>query len=138
MNLSLISKIRTYDLFRYVLVNTFHCRCIDFGEDPYTPCFGCDFAAPRNSDGRSDNDFNNFIHDHIDRQTGETFSVTRISKRIICKRGGRSGRRCRLRVSRAMQIRAKTYTRAQRFLQAEQYLSMDDVDILKYFQTLFV
>ena len=73
----------------------------------------------------------------IDRQSGERFQVTRQSRRLICRRNPFGGRTCKLRVDRAMQLRAATYARAQQFVQSEQYLSNDDVDFLRYFFRTF-
>ena len=72
------------------------------------------------------------IHNEIDRQSGEMFQATRQSRRVICGTGPNGGRRCRLRIDRAMQFRRITYGRAIQFIQSEQYLSNDDVDIIRY------
>ena len=72
------------------------------------------------------------LNEDIDRQSGEMFQATRQSRRIICGTGTNGGRRCRLRIDRAMQFRRITYGRAIQFIQSEQYLSNDDVDIIRF------
>merc|ERR1719350_1314661 len=96
--------------------------CNEVGDDPFFPCFGCDDSTPRSSFDRR-NGFQNGYEDESfefkDRQSGETFKATRQSKRIICSRGNRTSRRCRLRASRAVEIRDMTYAQATQFVQAE-------------------
>jgi hypothetical protein len=114
--------------------------CNGVRDDPFVPCFGCDNATPRSSfdkrngfkGGYQDEDY-----EFHDRQSGETFRATRQSRRIICPRGATSSRRCRLRASRVIQFRNLTYFRALSFVQSEQYLSSDDIQIIRFFQTLF-
>ena len=72
------------------------------------------------------------VYDNIDRQTGEMFQATSQSRRVICGMGPNGGQRCRLRIDRAMQFRRVTYGRAIQFIQSEQYLGNDDVDIIRY------
>ena len=68
----------------------------------------------------------------IDRQTGETFRVTKLSRRLIClNRINRSS--CRMRVDRAMELRMVNYMRALQVIQSEGYLSSDDFDIIRYY-----
>ena len=113
--------------------------CIDPEDDIFTPCFGC-YASQRDivqtnfdhdgnfhSNGYSDFGFS------IDRQTGESFNATRQSRRLICRRGiqGLRGRFCRLRIDRMMEIRARSYMRAYQFLQDEEYLSEEDINIIR-------
>ena len=75
----------------------------------------------------------------MERQSGESFRATRQSRRLICPRGSRTnGIGCRIRASRAIQIRQLPYSRIQQFIQAEEYLSGDDIEILRFFQTLFL
>ena len=69
-------------------------------------------------------------HNHIDRQTGEMFQATQQSRRVICSRGQNGAQRCRLRIDKAMQFRRVSYGRAVQFIQSEQYLKRDDVDII--------
>ena len=71
-------------------------------------------------------------YDYIDRQTGEMFQATTQSRRVICGMGPNGGQNCRLRIDRAMQFRRVTYGRAIQFIQSEQYLGNDDVDIIRY------
>ena len=116
--------------------------CNDFGDDPFVPCFGCDNATPRNSfDGR--HGFKNANHKSdflfMERQSGESFRATQQRRRLICPRGSRTnGVGCRIRASRAIEIRQLPYRRIQKFIHAEEYLSDDDLEILRFFQTLFL
>lgn len=119
--------------------------CVDEVDDIYTPCFGCDAdSAFRKQDIFQTNfdHYGNFYpygyHDYpfsIDRQTGETFTATRQSRRTICSGngGGGGGRRCRLRVDRKMEVRDRTYGQAFQFVQNEQYISDEDLDLLRRF-----
>ena len=121
-----------YDLIFY--------SCNEVSDDPFVPCFACDDSTPRSSFDRRNGVLSGYEDESFefrDRQTSETFRATRQSRRLICPRGQRTSRRCRLRASRAIQIRNLTYLRAQRFVQAEQYLSSDDLQIIRFFQTLF-
>ena len=114
--------------------------CSEVGDDPFVPCFGCDNGTPRSSfDRRNDpdaDDKQNF--GFTDRQSAEGFRVTAQQKRIICRRGSTTGRSCRIRASRAAEIRRLGYQQNLRFIQAESYLSQDDIDIIRFFQTLFL
>lgn len=104
--------------------------CKGTDDDQFVPCFGCSDATERN--GHPD-----YAYNYHDRQSGESFQVTRQSRRVICRRGIAGRRVCRLRVSRSIQLRMRTYGRALQFIQSEQYLSMDDIELVKYFQKLF-
>ena len=105
-------------------------RCVDPTDDKFRTCFGCDEAA-FSIRSRSAN-YYDYAHNFIDRQTGEQFQVTGQNRRLICQPGAAGGpRRCKLRVSRGMQLRKTTYGRVQQFVQSEQYLSNDDVDIIR-------
>ena len=107
----------------------FYCRCDGPNDDPFRACFGCEENLKRSS----------FFHDYtyhfyngfIDRQTGERFRASRQSRRLICSNRIRRNS-CRLRVDRAMELRSRTYMRALQFIQSEEYLSNDDLDLLKY------
>ena len=75
----------------------------------------------------------------MERQSGESFRATQQRMRLICPRGSRTnGAGCRIRASRAIEIRQLPYRRIQKFIQAEEYLSGDDIEILRFFQTLFL
>ena len=118
-----ILSIPCSSIWQYIL-HFFSCTGPD--DDPFRPCFACEGFAARKVYG-SDYDYgveNNFIS----RQTGESFQSTRRSRRVVRGRNGRA----RLRVDRAMQMRARTYARTQSFVQSEQYLSDEDVDIIRY------
>ena len=114
--------------------------CNDVKDDPFVPCFGCDSSTPRSSFDRR-NGFQSGYEDESfhfkNRQSDESFRATRQSRRVICPRGSRTGRRCRIRASRAIEIRSLTYSRTQQFIQAEEYLSSDDLQIIRFFQTFF-
>ena len=46
-------------------------------------------------------------------------------------RNGRAN--CNLRVDRGVQLRVKSYARTQEFIQSEQYLTQEDLDILRFY-----
>ena len=81
-------------------------------------------------DETSKNGFYEYANNYHERQSGESFKVTNQSRRLICRRGARN---CRLRVTRSIELRQRTYGRALQFVQSEQYLSLDDMDLIKYF-----
>ena len=66
-------------------------------------------------------------------QSNESFQATRQSRRLICRRGrqGLGGRFCRLRIDRMMQIRSRSYMQAYEFVQNEEYLSEEDLNIIR-------
>ena len=105
-------------------------RCLDPRDDPFRTCFSCEDAAVR---ARShDPSYYDYAYNFIDRQSGERFQVTRQRRRLICRGNeGGGGRSCKLRISRGMQLRRATYGRSQQFIQSEQYLSGDDIDIIR-------
>ena len=112
--------------FIQVYITFFAFSCSGPKDDPFRPCFGCEGASARNIYG---NDyFNDIERSFISRQTGERFQTTRQSRRLVC-RNGRAN--CRLRVDRGVQLRRRTYARAQQFVQSEQYLTDEDTDILR-------
>ena len=71
------------------------------------------------------------VDNEIDRQAREAFEATRQSRRIICRRTQTGGRSCILRVARMMQLRQRTYGRTVQFLQSENYLSEEDINIIR-------
>ena len=96
-------------------------------DDRFRSCFGCE-----NSDERYKRYSYQSYHDYIDRQTGEMYQSTTQSRRVICGAGATGdGQNCRLRIDKAMQFRRVTYGRAIQFIQSEQYLGDDDVDIIR-------
>ena len=103
--------------------------CEGVNDDPFKPCFQCEDVTSRS-------DLPHYAYSYIDRQSGEKFQVTRPSRRVVCRRGPAGRRRCRLRVSRAMQLRQAQYGPSLQFVQAEQYLSTDDLDIVRYYVKL--
>ena len=74
----------------------------------------------------------------MDRQTGEVFQATSQNRRVVCATGQNGGQRCRLRIDRAMQMRGVSYGRALQFIQSEQYLGDDDVDIVRLLLSKFL
>ena len=81
-------------------------------------------------------DYYNYIeYDIYGRQANENFQATRQSKRVLCRAPAPNSneRNCRLRVSRGMQLRSRSFARAQDFVQREQYLTEDDIDIIRYY-----
>ena len=110
--------------------------CTDPVDDIFAPCFGCDNAAHDGFQTQFDN-FGNFYSNGYEdyetsnkRQSGESFQATRQSRRLICRKGA-SGNSCKLRINRLMQIRNVTYGRANQFLQNEEYLSQEDINIVR-------
>jgi len=103
-------------------------NCTGQEDDPFRPCFGCEGFVARQIFG-SDY-YNDRERSFISRQTGENFQTTKQSRRLICRNGRQN---CRLRVSRGMQLRKRTYARAQEFVQSEQYLTEEDTNILRYY-----
>ena len=73
----------------------------------------------------------NYIDSNIvSRQTGERFQATLQSKRVLCTGEGN----CVLRISRATQFRSVSFERAQSYVQSEQYLADDDIDIIRIYR----
>ena len=108
-------------------METIFYSCTSSSDDLYRSCFGCEnesqniyYAHQRQS-----------FHTYIDRQTGEMFQATTQSRRVLCNQGAQGNRRCRLRIDKAMQFRRVSYGRAVQFIQSEQYLTNDDVDIIR-------
>jgi len=102
-------------------------------DDPYRPCFACEGAQARKVYGA---DYYNYIeYDIYGRQANENFQATRQSKRVLCRAPAPNSneRICRLRVSRGMQLRSRSFARSQDFVQREQYLTEDDIDIIRYY-----
>ena len=116
-----------------MLLLFFSSRCVLPSDDPFTSCFGCEseitikIVKQKRYDYRYQ-EFDNFI----DRQSGEVFQATAQNRRVICVTGETGRRRCRLRIDRAMQLRGVSYGRALQFIQSEQYLGEDDVDVFKF------
>ena len=78
--------------------------------------------------------YKNYIEiDITSRQTGESYEATRQSKRVICQRVNGIFTGCRLRVDRGVQLRSISYPRALTFIQSEQYLSQEDIDIIRFY-----
>ena len=98
-----------------------HSRCVSPEDDHFMSCFGC---------GTTSSDYSFRYSNHIDRQTGEMFQSTSQSRRVICGVGPGGRQRCRLRIDKAMQFRRVTYGRAIQFIQSEQYLEDDDIELL--------
>lgn len=88
-------------------------------------CFGCE--------DNSRSGFNHQFVSYIDRQSGEVFQATSQNRRVICGTGPMGGQRCRLRIDRAMQFRRVNYGRALQFIQSEQYLGNEDIDVVRYY-----
>ena len=94
-------------------------------DDPYRACFGCENPNEKITH------YPIKYYSYIDRQTGEEFQSTSQNRRIICNTGAGGGQRCRLRVDKAMQLRGVSYGRALQFIQSEQYLGDEDVDLIR-------
>ena len=102
----------------------FNFRCVDPADDPFMACLGCDEVKYDHYGYHTDTN-------HIDRQTGEVFQATSQSRRVICQTGEQGGQKCRLRIDRSMQMRNVKYGRALQFIQSEQYLGDEDVDLIR-------
>ena len=107
-------------------------------DDNYIPCFGCDTSSSGILKTNFDHygnfypyGFNDEYGNSIERQAREAFDTTRQSRRIICRRTPAGGRQCNLRVDRMMQVRQRTYGRAIEFVQNEEYLSEEDLNIIR-------
>ena len=106
-------------------------RCVDPRDDPFRTCFGCEDDAVVRARSH-DPSYYDYAYNFIGRQSGQRFQVTRQRRRLICTRNAVGvGRSCKLRISRGMQLRRATYARVQQFVQSEQYLSRDDIDIIR-------
>ena len=101
--------------------------CTSSSDDLYRSCFGCENESRNTYYAHQRQSFQGYI----DRQTGEMYTATTQSRRVVCNQGPQGNRRCRLRISKAMQIRRRSYGRALQFVQSEQYLNDDDVDIIR-------
>ena len=99
-------------------INIFtHFRCVLPIDDPFAACFGCDIKIRKKR--------------YIDRQTNEMFLATSQSRRVICRSGLLGRQICSIRVDRAMELRRVTYGRGLQFIQSEQYLSDEDISIIR-------
>ena len=111
-----------------------HYSCTGPKDDPFTACFGC----AQNEKGKEkvlDTDYEN-QYGNIDRQVRERFRRTKRSRRVICRRN-RSN--CQIRIDKSIELRNRSYMRALEFVQSEEYLDQEDVDILlKFFFTWFI
>ena len=103
-----------------------HFSCVMPEDDPFMACLGCDPVDDYHIDSKHHSSNKN-----IDRQAGEVFQATGQSRRVICGRDPDGNMRCRLRIDRAMQLRRVKYGRALQFIQSEQYLSDDDVELIR-------
>ena len=114
-------------MHNYLTKEILYRRCRLPSDDRFRSCFGCEDSESfrRYTTHRKH-------YDYIDRQTGEMFQATRQSRRVICAAGENGDQQqCRLRIDKAMQFRRVTYGRAVQFIQSEQYLDNDDVDIIR-------
>ena len=107
--------------------------CIGPEDDVFRPCFSCTNFASETDFRKTDYDYDT-ARNSIDRQTGEMFQATERRQRLICQSTGSGARRCRLRVDKLAQFRSQSYERSLRFVQAEEYLSEDDLDIIRYYK----
>ena len=110
--------------------------CDGPNDDPFKACFGCQQESSNLNNFESLNN-QTYHHAYWDRQTSELFTVTKQSRRLICK--NRLDRKsCRIRVDRAMELRSKSYMRILGFIQSEEYLSEDDLNIIRYYHFLYL
>ena len=110
--------------------------CDGPNDDPFKACFGCQQESSNLNNFESLNN-QTYHHAYWDRQTSELFTVTKQSRRLICQ--NRFDRKsCRIRVDRAMELRSKSYMRILGFIQSEEYLSEDDLDIIRYYHFLYL
>ena len=113
----------------------FDFSCVLPSDDPFRACFGCEEEPAVKKIRAKKYDYERYyeFHDFIDRQTGEVYQATAQNRRVICVRGELGGISCRLRIDRAMQLRGVSYGRALQFIQSEQYLGDDDVDVFRLY-----
>ena len=117
-------------------------------DDLFVPCFGCDNSFQTTRLDNSTNYYGNAYEENfypngyqdyeafIERQTQESFNEeifqsTGQSRRVICRRTPAGARDCRLRVDRLVQLRSRTYGRSIQFLQNEEYLTQQDLDLVR-------
>jgi hypothetical protein len=105
-----------------------YCSCTSPNDDPFQSCFGCEDSERGNNRAGYGNIY------ILDRQTGEEFQATSQNRRVVCTTGEAGGQRCRLRIDRAMQLRGVSYGRALQFIHSEQYLSDEDVDLIRRYK----
>ena len=121
------TSLRKISIVRNIIVaqifHPSHFSCVMPEDDPFMACLGCDPVDDYHIDSKH--------HKNIDRQAGEVFQATGQSRRVICGRDPDGNMRCRLRIDRAMQLRRVKYGRALQFIQSEQYLSDDDVELIR-------
>lgn len=108
-------------------------RCRGNNDDSFRPCFECHTTDPRKSFGWGGNNPAWSILQQ--RYEGDRFRATKRKSRIICSKTAKSGHSCRIRTSRAIELRATSYIRVLQFIQKEQYLTKQDIDIFQYFQS---
>ena len=89
-------------------------------------CLGCDPSDPYEHYG-----YHGGPKNKINRQAGEVFQATSQSRRVVCGNGPDGRRRCRLRIDKSMQLRMVQYGRALQFIQSEQYLSDEDLELIR-------
>ena len=104
--------------------------CIGPKDDPFTACFGCT-PNTRSEETVFDADYNQEFG-NIDRQVRERFRRTKRSRRVICSRLRTN---CKIRIDKAIELRRRSYMRALEFVQSEEYLDQEDLDILKFYFT---
>ena len=112
-------------------------RCRGYSDDPFRPCFEKHTTKPRRTFDSKVYNPSWSILEQIYNQNGERFRVTQPRSRIICNQSAKSGLSCRIRTSRAIEFRSFSYLRILRFIQKEQYLTKEDVDIFQYFHYKF-
>ena len=121
--------------------------CVDPMDDLFVPCFPCDNSFEtrlHNSTNYYGNGYEENFHPNgyddyatvIKRQTqetlgSETFQSTAQSRRVICRRTPAGARDCRLRVDRLVQLRGRTYGRSIQFVQNVEYLTQEDLDLVR-------
>ena len=120
-----------YNILKCLPIFIFRCR--GNTDDTFRPCFECHTTDPRKSFGwGGDNPAWNILQQRYER---DRFRATKRKSRIICSKTAKNGHSCRIRTSRAIEFRAVSYIRVLRFIQKEQYLTKEDIDIFQYFQS---
>ena len=104
--------------------------CTGPKDDPFTACFGCT-SNIKDEENVFNADYNQDFG-NIDRQVRERFRRTKRSRRVICSR---LRTKCKIRIDKSIELRRRSYMRALEFVQSEEYLDQEDLDILKFFFT---
>ena len=99
-------------------------------DDLFLACFGCDNSFQTRFP-LQENFIERQTQETLNPGTHDTFQSTRQSRRVICRRTPAGARDCRLRVDRLIQLRQRSYGRSIQFVQNEEYLTQEDLDLVR-------